>query len=137
VHFQVWGRDPDPQALEQMTAACRLPVATQGALMPDAHVGYGMPIGGVIACDNAVIPNAVGVDIGCGMGAVQTNLPRAAFGEKRRIRALLDAVKARVPVGEGHSHGAPQAWEGFDRFEAEDDLVEAVVRLRPLGVVKG
>ena len=54
-------------ALAQMRTAMRLPVATGGALMPDAHQGYGLPIGGVLAVDNAVIPYAVGVDIGCRM----------------------------------------------------------------------
>ena len=54
-------------ALKQMHIAMRLPVATAGALMPDAHQGYGLPIGGVLAADNAVIPYAVGVDIGCRM----------------------------------------------------------------------
>ena len=119
VPIKSWCEPLDAGAFEQArNLACHPVVQKHVALMPDAHVGYGMPIGGVIACDNAVIPNAVGVDIGCGMGAVQTNLPRAAFAEKRRVRALLDAVKVRVPVGEGHSHRAPQAWEGFDRFEA-------------------
>ncbi|MCE9609208.1 MAG: RtcB family protein [Chthoniobacter sp.] len=50
-----------------MANACALPVAVAGALMPDAHVGYGLPIGGVLATDNAVIPYAVGVDIACRM----------------------------------------------------------------------
>ena len=48
------------------------------ALMPDCHQGYGMPIGGVIACKDAVIPNAVGVDIGCGMGAIRSNYRESA-----------------------------------------------------------
>lgn len=60
---RVFGKDLDPAALEQMKDACSLPVAVKGALMPDAHKGYGLPIGGVLAVDNAVIPYAVGVDI--------------------------------------------------------------------------
>ena len=54
-------------AKQQMNLAMRLPVTVGGALMPDAHAGYGLPIGGVLATDNAVIPYAVGVDIGCRM----------------------------------------------------------------------
>ena len=54
-------------AKQQMNLAMRLPVTLDGALMPDAHAGYGLPIGGVLATDNAVIPYAVGVDIGCRM----------------------------------------------------------------------
>jgi len=84
--------------------------------MPDCHVGYGMPIGGVIACDNAVIPNAVGVDIGCGMIAVQTNWPAGKLPGRSGIRELLSTVKQRVPVGEGHAHKRPQTWSGFEGF---------------------
>lgn len=57
----------EESALTQMNQAVRLPVAVSGALMPDAHQGYGLPIGGVLATDNAVIPYGVGVDIGCRM----------------------------------------------------------------------
>lgn len=64
--YRIWGRDGiDPNAIGQMDVAMRLPPTVAGALMPDAHVGYGLPIGGVLAVDNAVIPYAVGVDIGC------------------------------------------------------------------------
>jgi tRNA-splicing ligase RtcB len=68
VHFNVFGRDYiDEAAMNQMYTAGKLPVAVAGALMPDAHSGYGLPIGGVLATDNAVIPFAVGVDIACRM----------------------------------------------------------------------
>ncbi len=65
--WRQWGADLEPQAVQQMANACALPVAVAGALMPDAHVGYGLPIGGVLATENAVIPYAVGVDIACRM----------------------------------------------------------------------
>ncbi len=66
--YPVWGREGIEQnTLDQMTCAFRIPVATQGALMPDAHLGYGLPIGGVLALDNAVMPYGVGVDIACRM----------------------------------------------------------------------
>lgn len=61
------GKDIDGNAKRQMDLAMRLPIALQGALMPDAHTGYGLPVGGVLSADNAVIPYAVGVDIGCRM----------------------------------------------------------------------
>lgn len=68
VPYQIWGAEHiESGALEQMKHAARLPVAVAGALMPDAHLGYGLPIGGVLATDNAVIPYAVGVDIACRM----------------------------------------------------------------------
>jgi len=61
------GKEIEPSAKKQMQTAMSLPIVVQGALMPDAHTGFGLPIGGVLACDNAVIPFAVGVDIGCRM----------------------------------------------------------------------
>ncbi|GAB1409526.1 RtcB family protein [Desulfovibrionales bacterium] len=65
--WTAWGTDLDAKALSQMEDGCMLPVAVAGALMPDAHVGYGLPIGGVLAVDNAVIPYGVGMDIACRM----------------------------------------------------------------------
>jgi tRNA-splicing ligase RtcB len=66
--YKVWGEDQiDLNAIEQIRSACNLPVSARGALMPDAHMGYGLPIGGVLATVGAVIPYAVGVDIACRM----------------------------------------------------------------------
>jgi tRNA-splicing ligase RtcB (3'-phosphate/5'-hydroxy nucleic acid ligase) len=68
VHFNVFGAEYiEEGALQQMHAAAKLPVSIAGALMPDAHSGYGLPIGGVLATESAVIPYGVGVDIGCRM----------------------------------------------------------------------
>jgi tRNA-splicing ligase RtcB len=68
VHFNVFGSEfIEPGAMNQMYQAAKLPVSVVGALMPDAHQGYGLPIGGVLATENAVIPYGVGVDIGCRM----------------------------------------------------------------------
>ncbi|MFI4911319.1 MAG: RtcB family protein [Sedimentisphaeraceae bacterium JB056] len=67
VHYKQWGSDIEPEAIEQMDRACSLPVSVAGALMADAHSGYGLPIGGVLAVRDAVIPYAVGVDIACRM----------------------------------------------------------------------
>ncbi len=68
IHFNVFGQEHiEETAMHQMYQAAKLPVSVAGALMPDAHSGYGLPIGGVLATDNAVIPYGVGVDIGCRM----------------------------------------------------------------------
>ncbi|MGZ5191523.1 MAG: RtcB family protein, partial [Flavisolibacter sp.] len=68
IHFNVFGQEHiEEGAMHQMYTAAKLPVAVAGALMPDAHSGYGLPIGGVLATENAVIPYGVGVDIGCRM----------------------------------------------------------------------
>ena len=75
INYQTWGTDIDGAAHGQMKQACSVPMAVGAALMPDAHVGYGLPIGGVLAVDNAVIPYAVGVDIACRMKLSVFDLP--------------------------------------------------------------
>ncbi len=75
LRYAVWGDEIDPDAHRQMSNACRLPISVAGALMPDAHVGYGLPIGGVLATQGAVIPYAVGVDIACRMMLTVFDLP--------------------------------------------------------------
>ena len=92
------------------------------ALMPDAHQGYGMPIGGVVAADNAVIPAAVGVDIGCGMIATETDIPAERFAEMSFRRAFQEKLKERIPVGEGESHRVTQDWEGFEEYTAHNGM---------------
>jgi tRNA-splicing ligase RtcB len=68
IQFNVFGSEfIEPGAMNQMYQAAKLPISVAGALMPDAHAGYGLPIGGVLATENAVIPYGVGVDIGCRM----------------------------------------------------------------------
>ncbi len=117
IPIKSWCEELEPQALAQAENLAKHPATFKHiALMPDCHVGYGMPIGGVIACENAVIPNAVGVDIGCGMVAVETNCPAERFKEMSDRRAVLDAVKKMVPVGEGHSHTTQQKWDGFEKY---------------------
>ena len=89
--YRVWGEGLESDALEQMKNACQLPVAAAGALMPDAHVGYGLPIGGVLATDNAVIPYAVGVDIACRMKMTVLDLPVSALAiDQTRLTKALE-----------------------------------------------
>jgi tRNA-splicing ligase RtcB (3'-phosphate/5'-hydroxy nucleic acid ligase) len=89
--YCVWGSDLEDDALKQMKNACQLPVAVSGALMPDAHVGYGLPIGGVLATKDAVIPYAVGVDIACRMKLSVLDLPvHALVTEKDRLTRALE-----------------------------------------------
>ena len=120
VAIKSWCNDLEPDALKQAANLAAHPaVDMHVALMPDCHVGYGMPIGGVIACRESVIPNAVGVDIGCGMGAVKTSLTVDKIGEARDIRAIIDEIKQLVPVGEGKCHAKQQTWLGFAEYEEE------------------
>lgn len=81
--YQIYGVEGiEPGALDQMKTAMRLPITVGGALMPDAHQGYGLPIGGVLATQNAVIPYGVGVDIGCRMCMTLYDLPVSILSEK-------------------------------------------------------
>jgi tRNA-splicing ligase RtcB len=115
VPIKSWCSEIDDGALKQASDLARHPVVFKHvALMPDCHLGYGMPIGGVIACKNAVIPNAVGVDIGCGMGAVKTSIPTNAVS-KEKLREILGLVKKHVPCGEGKAHKTGQSWEGMGK----------------------
>ncbi len=88
--YERWGENLDPASLEQMRNACRLPVAVRGAVMPDAHRGYGLPIGGVLATRGAVIPYAVGVDIACRMKMTVLDLPVSTLDDEdeRLVGAL-------------------------------------------------
>jgi len=114
VPIKSWCGEIEAEALGQAVDLARHPVIFHHvALMPDCHVGYGMPIGGVIASHEAVIPNAVGVDIGCGMGAVQTSLAVSAV-DRSQLRMIVTEVKRNVPCGEGHAHQQPQEWEALD-----------------------
>jgi tRNA-splicing ligase RtcB (3'-phosphate/5'-hydroxy nucleic acid ligase) len=89
----------EPGALEQITNLAKLPSAVHVAVMPDCHVGYGMPIGAALATKDTVVPYAVGVDIGCGMIAVQTDIPQDA-ATVDQVRATLMRIFELVPVGQ-------------------------------------
>lgn len=97
--YQQWGRDIEPHSIEQMENACQLPIAVAGALMPDAHLGYGLPIGGVLATTNAVIPYAVGVDIACRMKMSVLDLPVSALDDQADRLKRAIAEETRFGVG--------------------------------------
>ncbi|MBP7692569.1 MAG: RtcB family protein [Anaerolineales bacterium] len=126
--YRVWGREYiDAGALAQMDNALRLPVSAAGALMPDAHVGYGLPIGGVLAVEDAVIPYAVGVDIACRMRLSIYPQSPILLGQKPAVfeRALL----AQTRFGMGAK------WEQAQRPDhavLDDEDWEATPLLRHL-----
>ena len=97
--YRQWGTGLEPESVRQLENACALPVAVRGALMPDAHVGYGLPIGGVLATRNAVIPYAVGVDIACRMKLSVFDLPAAAVTDD--AASLTKAIEAETRFGVG------------------------------------
>jgi tRNA-splicing ligase RtcB len=101
--YRRWGTDMEAQSIQQMDNACKLPISVAGALMPDAHTGYGLPIGGVLATKGAVIPYAVGMDIACRMKMTVLDLPVSAIrGEVGRLRNVLEQATS-FGVGGGFS----------------------------------
>src|SRR6266446_6007769 len=99
VKYRQWGEGLEHDAVMQMEKACLLPVSVAGALMPDAHVGYGLPIGGVLATENAVIPYAVGVDIACRMKMTVLDIPMREL--ERHQDRLTRAIEAETRFGIG------------------------------------
>ncbi len=112
----LWGApgvDFDHQSVDQMRNACSLPVAVAGAMMPDAHVGYGLPIGGVLATRNAIIPYAVGVDIACRMKLTVLDMPAGTLDHGRD--RLRDAILKRTLFGVGGGHRNPMQHDVMDQ----------------------
>jgi tRNA-splicing ligase RtcB (3'-phosphate/5'-hydroxy nucleic acid ligase) len=97
--YRMWGQGLEQEAVNQMENACFLPVSVSGALMPDAHVGYGLPIGGVLATANSVIPYAVGVDIACRMKMTVLDVPLRDLEHKQD--RLTRAIHAETRFGVG------------------------------------
>jgi len=113
-----WCNSPEPGAIAQAQNLSMLPFLHEHvALMPDTHEGYGMPIGGVIATKGVVIPNAVGVDIGCGMIAVQTSIVDLSMHD---LKAILGEIRKTVPVGFNHHKEAHQDWMPKEMFKEAD-----------------
>lgn len=102
-------------AKQQMELAMRLPITVAGALMPDAHAGYGLPIGGVLAVENAVIPYTVGVDIGCQMSL--TIFDAKADYLKRYSHQIKEALKEYTHFGMDGCLDFPQEHDILDRSE--------------------
>lgn len=99
--YHIWGANLEKESIAQMENAVQLPISARGALMPDAHVGYGLPIGGVLATHNAVIPYAVGVDIACRMKMTIFDLsPHVIRSEQKRLANAIEA-ETRFGIGVG------------------------------------
>jgi tRNA-splicing ligase RtcB len=106
ISYRTWGSDIDEGAHKQMQDACRIPGAVGAALMPDAHVGYGLPIGGVLATEDIVIPYAVGVDIACRMKISILDMPVESL--ERRFDHYRNALENGTRFGVGSVHQKPQ-----------------------------
>lgn len=119
VPIKLWLEDIEEAALVQARNLANLPFTFKWvALMPDAHVGYGMPIGGVLATKGVVISNAVGLDIGCGVAFVQTNIPADILQRESEAhgtlgKGIVGNIKRNVPVGFSH-HNTKQPCTTLD-----------------------
>ena len=113
--------DIEPGCLDQAINLSNLPFVHKWvALMPDTHQGYGMPIGGVIATENVIIPNAVGVDIGCGMAFVETNIHKTKLS-KDDMTNLVGMIMRNIPTG-FNRHKTPQPCSTLDTNCFADDM---------------
>ena len=104
IPIKMWLQDIEDEALNQARNLANLPfVFHHIALMPDSHSGYGMPIGGVMATKNVVVPNAVGVDIGCGMMAFKTKY-KVDDITVDDLKKFMGKIRSEIPVGFNHHH---------------------------------
>ncbi|GAB6085896.1 RtcB family protein [Alkaliphilus crotonatoxidans] len=143
VPIKIWLPDEsnlEEGCLEQAYNLANLPFLHKWViLMPDTHTGKGMPIGGVIATENVIIPNAVGVDIGCGMGFIGTDLlvddiKDIHTGNGGLIQAMIGDILRNVPVGFNHHKKAQlcrtldQAKQELDKYQVNPGLIEHIER---------
>ncbi|MBP5134390.1 MAG: RtcB family protein [Paludibacteraceae bacterium] len=104
---KIWTDKVEESAMRQIENLTALPFLFHHlAIMPDVHAGMGMPIGGVLACEDAVIPNAVGVDIGCGMCAVKTNWKVSEIPTHVIRKEIMSGIRERIPLGMEHHREA-------------------------------
>ncbi|MBD3362795.1 RtcB family protein [Candidatus Dojkabacteria bacterium] len=123
IPIKMWLTEIEEGALQQTKNLANHPFAFHHiAIMSDAHVGYGMPIGGVMATEDVIIPNAVGVDIGCGMCAVKTSKKQI---DNNTLKKIMSGIRARVPLGFKHhkqkqaEHRMPRGPEGTEIVKRE------------------
>jgi len=105
--------DLEPTAVQQLRDAASVPPVYKVLATPDIHQGYGVPIGCVLALDNAVMPAAVGYDINCGMRVIATDVP----ADRVDLRQLAHSISRDVPLGEGHDN-IRLSWAGLEEVLA-------------------
>lgn len=112
IDYKIWGNEIEESAIKQMDLACTLPVASKAALMSDAHAGYGLPIGGVLATENSIIPYAVGLDIACRLKLSVFDLPLGYLtGARDKVR---NALIRETQFGAGGEFSKPYDHEVLD-----------------------
>lgn len=131
---KIYSEAIEGKALAQFYDAMKMDFAVQGALMPDAHAGYSLPIGAVVATDGVVVPAWVGYDIGCGVAAIPTTFVRADVEANKK--AIFDQIYRDVPVGFAHNEKSVD-WEYDGEITAAAKEVLAGGALRQLGTLGG
>lgn len=134
--YKIFAEVLEQEALNQFESAMRQPFTVRGALMPDAHAGYSLPIGAVVATDGVVLPAWVGYDIGCGMCALPTSYNADEVREK--ARAIFDDIYKAVPVGFSHN-ARDSVWSDGDALPRTARMQEIFAKngLRQLGTLGG
>jgi len=121
IPIKMWLEEIEDGALVQAENLANFPFSfSHIAIMPDAHEGYGMPIGGVLATEKVIIPNAVGVDIGCGMCAVRTSAENIS---RKELLKIVDELRKAVPVGSNH-HKEPQKKDLMPEMTGKMKIIE-------------
>jgi tRNA-splicing ligase RtcB len=130
---KIWTDEVEESAMRQIENLTTLPFLYHHlAIMPDVHAGMGMPIGGVLACTDAVIPNAVGVDIGCGMCAVKTNWKFSDITADVLRKQIMRGIRKRIPLGMDH-HKQPQSEEFLPTGHDIDKMT--IVKRRQISIL--
>ena len=134
--INIFAKDVDPDTLRQFTTAMDQPFAVKGALLPDAHLGYSLPIGAVVATEGVILPAWVGYDIGCGMCAVKTPLKLIEVAPHRE--EIFRSIYRAVPTGFAHNK-KPVPWEYKDipMSPALQKIFEREQGLKQLGTLGG
>ncbi|MFA5695842.1 MAG: RtcB family protein [Bacilli bacterium] len=136
--IKMWLEEIEDGAMEQVKRLANLPFAFKHvAIMPDSHQGYGMPIGGVLATTDVIIPNAVGVDIGCGMCAVKTSLTEL---DTETLKKIMGEIRKCIPVGFEHQKESQDQslmpfteTFGGEKYIVEREYKKALMQIGTLG----
>lgn len=107
--YKIYACTLEAGVLEQFLSAMEQSCVVKGALMPDAHLGYSLPIGAVIATENMIFPSWIGYDQGCGVATLQTNFKKEQFTEEIKLK-IFNQIYRDIPIGMGEDHKQAQNW---------------------------
>lgn len=134
--YKIFSENIEKEAIEQFHSACSLPYVTRAALMPDAHLGYSLPIGAVVETEGMVMPSWVGYDIGCGVSAYKTRYYKDQI--EPVAQEIYNKVISSVPLGFNH-HKEDQIWLGWGLSDISEFMKNTFSKngLKQLGTLGG